>query len=127
MTKSVDKVTRMDARLVDSAIAEGKRQQRTGRQQLEHWALVGRSVTAGETAATGRIAAALRGDLDLGELTNAEGVVFNAEVHARISERVDTTNFRSELAARGITTVSLNAEGQIEEFRPDGTRSIVGE
>ncbi len=71
MTSSTDKVTRFDAELVDSAIAEGGRQNRTGRQQLEYWARIGRAMTAHETASLHRVHEALAGTRELSELTAA--------------------------------------------------------
>lgn len=125
MPGATDKVTRMDADLVDSAIAEGRRQQRTGRQQLEHWALVGRSLTAHETASTRRVHAALNGDRPTTDLNDAEGRVFNAEVRARITEKLATADYRGTLAARGVTTVALNEAGELVEYRPDGTTAVL--
>ena len=41
MTRVADRVTRFAADLVDSAAAEGARQSRSAKQQLDHWARVG--------------------------------------------------------------------------------------
>jgi hypothetical protein len=60
-------------------MAEGERQHRTGRQQLEHWARVGRAVSSRQTA------------------------------------------------ARGVTTVALSEDGQLIEYRPDGTHTVLPE
>lgn len=125
MPGATDKVTRMDADLVDSAIAEGRRQQRTGRQQLEHWALVGRSVTAHETASARRIQAVLDGNLPTTDLSNVEGRIFNAEIRARVTEDLAKADYRSNLAARGVTTVALDEAGRLVEYRPDGTTKVL--
>src|SRR5680860_1905896 len=99
---SVDKVTRFAADLVLSAMAEGQRQNRTGRQQLEHWARVGRAVSSHQTAARRRVEAALAGRLPLIELGAEEGTVFNAEISAAIEERLASTNYGAVLAAQGV-------------------------
>ncbi|MAU81951.1 hypothetical protein ACIGKQ_20725 [Gordonia sp. NPDC062954] len=121
MPRSADKVTRFDAELIDSAISEGRRQQRTGRQQLEHWARVGRAVTAYESAALSRVRAALRGAHPVDDLTVDEGRVFNAEIRARVAEDLANADYRATQVARGVTTVALDDAGRIVEYRPDGS------
>ena len=83
---TADRVTRVAADLVDSAAAEGARQSRSAKQQLDHWARVGRAVSSQQTAARRRVESALAGELELGELSVEEGVVFNAEIAAAIQE-----------------------------------------
>lgn len=64
MANTTDRVTRVAADLMDSAAVEGARQSRSAKQQLDHWARVGRAVTSHQTAARRRIEAALAGELD---------------------------------------------------------------
>lgn len=125
MANTTDRVTRVAADLMDSAAVEGARQSRSAKQQLDHWARVGRAVTSHQTAARRRIEAALAGELDTRDLTDDEGLVFNAEISAAIEESLATTNYGKTLAAQGITTVALNDNGEIVEYRPDGTTSII--
>jgi hypothetical protein len=124
MADGADRVTRVAADLLDSAAAEGARQSRSAKQQLDHWARVGRAVSSQHTAARARVEAALSGELDLPELTVEEGVVFNAEIAAAIEESVAQSNYGELLAARGVTTVALNEAGEIVELHPDG-RSVI--
>ncbi|MFZ1177511.1 MAG: hypothetical protein WAO15_14820 [Mycobacterium sp.] len=124
MANTADRVTRFAADLVDSAAAEGARQSRSAKQQLDHWARVGRAVSSQHTASRRRVEAALAGDLQLRELTVEEGVVFNAEIAAAIQENLAQSNYGDLLAKRGVTTVALNEAGEIVEYRPDG-RSVV--
>jgi len=121
MAEALDRVTRVAADLVDSAAAEGTRQSRSAKQQLDHWARVGRAVSTQQTAARRRVEAALAGRIQLTELTVEEGVVFNAEISAAIEENLSRTHYGDTLAARGVTTVALNEAGDIVEQRPDGT------
>ena len=116
-----DRVTRVAADLVDSAAAEGARQSRSAKQQLDHWARVGRAVSSQHTASRRRVEAALAGDVALTELSVEEGVVFNAEISAAIEENLARTDYGKALAARGITTVALDDAGDLVEHRPDGT------
>jgi hypothetical protein len=125
MTEVADRVTRVAADLMESAAAEGVRQSRSAKQQLDHWARVGRAVSSQHTASRHRVEAALAGELDLASLSTEEGVVFNAEISAAIDEHLAQTNFTEMLAAQGITTVALNDAGELVEHRPDGTSVVV--
>src|SRR6476660_246165 len=108
MSEVADRVTRFAADLVDSAAAEGARQSRSAKQQLDHWARVGRAVSSQQTASRYRVEAAMAGELDLDDLTSEEGVVFNAEISAAIEESLARTNYGDALAAHGITLVALS-------------------
>ena len=118
-------MTRVAADLLDSAAVEGARQSRSAKQQLDHWARVGRAVSSQQTAARRRVESALAGDLELRELSVEEGVVFNAEIAAAVQEKLAESNYGKLLAERGITTVALNEEGEIVEHRPDGTSVVL--
>jgi hypothetical protein len=125
MAEALDRVTRVAADLVDSAAAEGARQSRSAKQQLDHWARVGRAVSSQHTATRRRVEAALAGHLATSELTVEEGVVFNAEISAAVEESLARTNYGAALAGQGITTVALNEAGDIVELRPDGTTVLL--
>ena len=120
-----DKVTRFSADLVDAAAAEGARQSRSARQQLDHWVRVGRAVSSVGSAQRARVEAALAGDLPLLELTGPETIVVHAEISAAIEENLAATDFGAELAAEGITTVALDDNGDLVEYHPDGTTAIL--
>jgi hypothetical protein len=119
-------VTRVAADLMESATVEGARQSRSAKQQLDHWARVGRAVSSHQTASRHRVEAAMAGELDLDDLTTEEGVVFNAEISAAIEESLARTNYGDVLSARGITLVALNDEGELIEYWPDGSSSVMG-
>ena len=59
MTEARDRVTRVAVDLFDSAAAEGQRQSRSAKQQLDHWARVGRAVSSQHSASRRRVEAAL--------------------------------------------------------------------
>ncbi|HZY77027.1 MAG TPA: hypothetical protein VFE40_11970 [Jatrophihabitantaceae bacterium] len=124
MTLAPDRVTRFAADLVESATVEGARQSRSSKQQLDHWARVGRAVSEHHSAARRRVEAALAGELELTELTGPERVVLNAELDAAIQESLHRTHYGSVLAARGITTVALDDDGNLVEYRPDGSSTV---
>ena len=121
MAEVRDKVTRFAADLVDAAAAEGARQSRSARQQLDHWVRVGRAVSNSASTQRRRVEAALAGQLPMRELTSEEGAVFNAEVEVAIEENLAVTHYGRELAAEGLTTVALDEGGNLVEYRPDGS------
>lgn len=125
MSNAADRVTRFAADLFDSAVAEGAHQSRSAKQQLDHWARVGRAVSGHQTASRRRVEAALSGELDTNQLSDDEGLVFNAEISAAIEESLAAAHYGETLSARGITIVALNDDGEIVELRPDGTTSVV--
>lgn len=121
MPATADRPTRVSSDLFDSAIVEGARENRSAKQQLEHWARVGRSVCAQETASRRRVEAALAGTLPVESLSDQEAVAFDSEVESRLQTRLRTTNLGAVLAARGVSTVALDEHGVLTEYRPDGT------
>jgi ParD-like antitoxin of type II bacterial toxin-antitoxin system len=123
MTDLPDKVTRFAAELVDAAAAEGARQSRSAKQQLDHWVRVGRAVSGFATANRRRVEEALSGSRPASELTAEEGIAFNAEITAAIEEHLAGTHYGQVLAGEGVTTVALDEDGQLVEYRADGTRS----
>ena len=125
MKAVTDRPTRVAADLMDAAAVEGERQSRSAKQQLDHWARVGRAVSAHSSASRQRVEAALRGALPDRDLTADERVVFNAEVDAAISETTRSIRFGEVLAARGVTTVALDDEGRLTRYHPDGTTSLL--
>lgn len=125
MSDVADRVTRVAADLFEAAAAEGARQSRSAKQQLDHWARVGRAVSTQHTASRRRVEAALAGQIDVAALNTEEGVVFNAEIAASVEESLARTDYGDVLAGRGITTVALDENGRIVEHRPDGTESVV--
>ncbi len=122
---AADRVTRFAADLVDSAAAEGARQSRSAKQQLDHWARVGRAVSSQHSAARRKVEAALAGDLPLRDLSVEEGIVFNAEIAAAIDESLARADYGATLSARGVTTVAINDDGELVQYRPDGTSSVL--
>jgi hypothetical protein len=125
MTAAADRVTRVASDLFDSAAAEGARQSRSAKQQLDYWARVGREVTFHQSAARRRIERALAGEAPMSNLDDDERLVLNAEIDAEIDVRMAATDFGATLDARGVSTVSLDDEGRLVEHRPDGSSVVV--
>lgn len=125
MTATADRVTRVASDLFDSAAAEGARESRSAKQQLDYWARVGREVTFHQSAARRRIESVLTGEAPMSGLTDDERLVLNAEIDADIDVRMAAADFGSTLDARGISTVSLDGEGRLVEHLPDGSYVLV--
>lgn len=116
-----EKVTRFSASLVDAAASAGRTQERSARQQLEHWVRIGRSVSEQTSAARRRVELALSGTLAPEDLSEEESVVFAAEVEAGIAEKMASTNFAALRAERGLSSVALDDNGELVEYLADGT------
>jgi hypothetical protein len=115
-----DRMTRFDVELFEAATDEGRREHRSTRQQLEHWARLGREFSAHEIAGRRRIAAAVRGEMPLSELTTEERFVANVELDVAIRERATSTSFGRTLMKAGMTAVALDENGVLTQFQPDG-------
>ena len=118
---TADRPTRFASDLLESAAVEGKRESRSAKQQLDYWARVGRSVSMHQTAARRRVVAALAGEVPFADLTDAERLVANADLDASIQMQAQSMSFGERLAAEGVTTVALDDEGALVEYRPDGS------
>lgn len=125
MATTADRPTRVPSDLFESAVVEGAKENRSAKQQLEHWARVGRSVCARQTASRRRVEAALAGALPPEHLSDEEGIAFDSEAQSRLEARLRKTDLGAVLAARGVTTVALNEQGELTEYRPDGTSTAI--
>lgn len=124
MTDVPDRLVTISAALYEAGTLEAAIHDRTPRQQLEHWARVGRAVTGG---AGPKDAGADKEPLDVLRQPkfSASRAEMNTELNAKIAAAVDAANFGATLAARGLTTVALDDEGRLVEYRPDGSTSIL--
>jgi hypothetical protein len=120
-----DRPTRFAVDLVESATVEGRRESRSAKQQLDHWARVGRAVSMHQTAARRRVEAALGGTVPLRQLHEAERLVVNAELDVAIQSRAESVSFGRRLAADGMTTVALADDGTLIVHRPDGSEEVL--
>lgn len=119
------RTTRVAVDLLEAAETEAPRESRSAREQLDHWTRLGMHISMRSTAARRRIERALSGELPLSELSVAEREVTNAGLSVVISEAANRMSFADRLAAEGVTTVTLDADGQLIERRPDGTTTAL--
>jgi hypothetical protein len=102
---AADKPTRVAVDLLESAAVEGARQSRSAKQQLDHWARVGRAVSMRETMARRRVEAALGGTMPMSKLAVHERNVVNAELDASIHAHAQAVSYGELLATEGVTSV----------------------
>lgn len=114
----VDRPTRFAADLLDDAAVEGARQSRSAKQQLDHWARLGRAL---ESRHTTTLRAVLDGDVALSSLDAPARVAVNAALDAAIEERAASISLGSLALARGIAVVALDDDGALVRSNPDGT------
>ncbi len=119
------RTTRLPTDLIDAAEAEGAQQQRSASKQLEHWARLGMQFDHQTTAMKRRIQRAGAGATPLADLTDDERLIANAQIDASISAAANSTSFADRLAARGVTTVVMDADGRMIRREPDGTSTVV--
>lgn len=67
-----------------------------------------------------RIRAALEGELQARQLTEAERRVVHAKIAARIRAGVTSAAFGEQLLAQGKTAISTDPDGRLVEHYPDG-------
>jgi hypothetical protein len=116
-----DRVTRFAEDLLDAAAVEGARQSRSAKQQLDHWARVGQSVSLRHSTARRRVEEVLAGRLPLRDLGPDERLVANAELDVAISERAAATSYGEILNRQGLCAVAVDADGTLTRFLTDGS------
>lgn len=117
---------RIDDKLYGSARVVGQASSRSAAQQVDYWVRLGRAVSMVETDARRRIEDAVAGRTPLSTLTVDERATANAEIDAVIEQRAGSVSYADILAAEGISTVSMDADGSLVRRDPDGTRVIIG-
>jgi ParD-like antitoxin of type II bacterial toxin-antitoxin system len=118
---AVDRMTRFEVGLFEAAVAEGRRENRSARQQLEHWTRLGMEVSAFETAARRRVAEAIRGATPLSQLGPEERFAANVGLDIAIRERAEAASFGRGLLREGIPAVALDENGVLTDFQPTGS------
>ncbi|MCD4527116.1 ParD-like family protein [Nocardioides sp. cx-173] len=88
-----ERVTRFDEALFKTAAAEGSRQSRSARQQLEHWARLGAALSAQVESPVNRVRLALEGTIAQRDLTLDEARQFDAAIAVRIDDAVAGSDF----------------------------------
>lgn len=116
---------RVAADLFHDAMLAGDANSRSAAQQIDYWARVGREVVTAESAARDRIVNAVAGHAPLSLWNAEERVLANAEIDTAIETTAASVDFAARLAAEGVATVTMNADGQMIRRDPDGTRTVL--
>lgn len=98
---------------------------RSAAQQIDFWLRVGHGVSQQRSASRRRIDAVLAGTLPLTALRAEERLVVNAELDASIDVRAAATPLGVASTRQGRTTVALDEQGRLVEYRPDGTSTVL--
>ena len=115
------RTTRLPVDLLDAAEAEGQEEHRSAAKQVEHWARFGMFFDRQTSSARRRVQRAVAGEVPLRDLSADEQLTANALIDAAISASANSISFADRLAARGTTTVTMDAEGKLLRREPDGT------
>ena len=116
-----DVATRIARDLLDAAAAEGRIESRSAKQQLDHWARLGRLVSLQQSASRRRIDAVLAGTLAMKALRPDERLIVNAELDAAITASDRQIDLADVLARKGIMTVVLDDNGALVQWNPAGS------
>lgn len=119
------RAVRLPEDLLEAAEAAGVESGRSTAAQVVHWAQLGRYFEGRASAAQRRVQRAIAGEIALGELDAEEAALANALIDAAISAAASEISLGAQLAADGVTTVSMDDEGRLVSHRPDGTTTFL--
>jgi hypothetical protein len=122
MAKTASIPTRVAADLAASAASVAPTEFRTVTEQINYWARIGMQVERSGSLATRRVLAVAAGEAQFSTLSSDERTAAHALIDAQIAERVAQQRFGSAARIAGQMTVSLDAEGNLVEIAPDGSR-----
>jgi hypothetical protein len=122
MAKTASIPTRVAADLAASAASVAPTEFRTVTEQINYWARIGMQVERSGSLATRRVLAVAAGEAQFSTLSSEERMAAHALIDAQIAERVAQQRFGSAARIAGQMTVSLDAEGNLVEIAPDGSR-----
>lgn len=123
--KAAGQPTRIAADVYAAARQAAARESRSAAQQIDHWVRVGQGLSMRQSASRKRIEAVLSGALPMSALRPDELAIANAEMDAAITTTAQSTPLGMSAAAEGVTTVALDDQGRLVEYRPDGTTAIL--
>lgn len=128
-TRRASSTTGHPARIAPDMYAAARqvagRESRSAAQQIDYWLRVGQGHAMQQSASRRRIEAVLAGRLPMSVLRPDERLVVNAEVDAAITVKAAATPLGASVTADGVTTVALDEQGNLVEYRPDGTSAML--
>ena len=117
--------TRIAPDVYAAAQLAARRESRSAAQQIDHWVRVGQGLSLHQSASRRRVEAVLAGSLPMSALRPDEREIVNAELDAAVAVKAQATPLGAAVAADGVTTVALDDEGRLVEYRPDGTSTVL--
>lgn len=119
---TADRPTRFAADLLDDAAAEGARQSRSAKQQLDHWARLGRALESRHAAT---LRSVLDGSVALEDLDGSTQIAVNAALDTDIDERAAGATLGVSALSHGTAVVALDDQGALVRYLPDGTTEVL--
>ncbi len=117
------KSVRIDADIVAAAASTAAHAHRSTAEQINYWAAVGRRVTAATGVDQRRLDLVVSGEAQLSTLTAEERVIAHARIDADIEQRAAATSLAAQARLDGVTTVTMDDDGQLVQTTPDGRTS----
>ncbi len=115
------KSVRIDEAIVHAAAATAARTHRSTAEQVNYWAAVGRRVTSATGVDQRRLDMVVAGAAQFSTLTGEERVIAHARIDTDIEQRSTATSFSELARLDGVTTVTMNDDGDLIQTAPDGT------
>ncbi len=119
--------TRIAPDMYAAAQQAASRESRSTTQQIDHWLRVGHGYSMLQAASRRRVEAVLAGTLPMNALRPDEQQLVNAELDAAITIKAQSTPLGLAACADGVTTVALDDQGRLVEYRPDGSSTVLDE
>jgi hypothetical protein len=117
--------TRIAPDVYAAAKEAATRESRSAAQQIDHWVRLGQALSMRQSASGRRIEAVLAGVLPMSALRADEQAIVNAEIDAAVAAKAQATPLGSAAAADGVTTVALDEDGRLVEYRTDGSTALL--
>lgn len=106
---------RINRELFNQAQVTGQRNSRSGAQQIDHWARIGRELESAPAVNHRDIERVLIGSGAYDELSEREQSIVRADWDAKIGARIGALNFEKEFTATGRTWADVDADGNLVE------------
>lgn len=122
MAKGSSTPTRVNADIAAAAAAVAPAENRTTAEQINYWVRLGMQVERTASTTSRRVLAVVAGEAQFSTLIPEERTVAHASIDARIAERAAAQRFGPAARKAGRVTVSIDDDGTLVEFAPDGSR-----
>lgn len=122
MVRGASSPTRVAADVAATAASVASAENRTVTEQINYWARIGMLVERAASEAGRRVLGVAAGDAQFSTLSPEERTVAHATIDARIAERAAKERFGPAARKAGRVSVSIDADGNLVEIAPGGSR-----